>query len=186
MAHSSQFFLPDDAGNDAPVTLVERFLTPVPEEIRQSLSRVIPPSVQQEIGIPHRAWVNKLAELLDEVRLQLASEVDILEERRLQAFQARRSNVAGTSESLTHSHTSHPVGDRMELSRDLTSAIYEYAPGSEIVAGECCGHPVESTAGLAGSSQAGALRSAATERIDPRHAHSVALPGAGRHCRPGR
>src|ERR1700758_1968879 len=27
------------------------------------------------------------------------------------------------------------MGERLELSRDLTSAIYEYAPGGEIVAG---------------------------------------------------
>ena len=163
---AGQFFLPDDAGNDAPVTLVKSFLTPVSEEIMQSLSRVIPPSVQQEIGIPDSAWVDKLVELLGEVRLQLASEVDILEERRLQAFQARRSNVAGMYERISNtlrqrdllgflanrnvlpkygfpvdtvdlmtSHTGNPIGDRLELSRDLTSAIYEYAPGSEIVAG---------------------------------------------------
>ncbi|WP_344856075.1 DEAD/DEAH box helicase [Planomonospora alba] len=36
---------------------------------------------------------------------------------------------------LRTAYTDTPIGDRLELSRDLSSAIYEYAPGSEIVAG---------------------------------------------------
>jgi ATP-dependent helicase YprA (DUF1998 family) len=36
---------------------------------------------------------------------------------------------------LMTAHTGSQVGERLELSRDLSSAIYEYAPGGEIVAG---------------------------------------------------
>ena len=36
---------------------------------------------------------------------------------------------------LMTAHTNDRMGGRLELSRDLTSAIYEYAPGGEIVAG---------------------------------------------------
>ncbi|KUP97950.1 DEAD/DEAH box helicase [Thermobifida cellulosilytica] len=36
---------------------------------------------------------------------------------------------------LRTSHAEDSVGRHLELSRDLTSAIYEYAPGSEVVAG---------------------------------------------------
>jgi DEAD/DEAH box helicase/Domain of unknown function (DUF1998)/Helicase conserved C-terminal domain len=36
---------------------------------------------------------------------------------------------------LRTAYTGDPVGRRLDLSRDLSSAIYEYAPGAEIVAG---------------------------------------------------
>jgi ATP-dependent helicase YprA (DUF1998 family) len=39
-----------------------------------------------------------------------------------------------TVELRTH-HSGEPVGRHLELTRDLTSAIYEYAPGSSIIAG---------------------------------------------------
>jgi hypothetical protein len=39
-----------------------------------------------------------------------------------------------TVELRTH-YSGNPVGSRLELSRDLSSAIYEYAPGAEVVAG---------------------------------------------------
>lgn len=36
---------------------------------------------------------------------------------------------------LRTSYSDHPVGSKLELSRDLSAAIYEYAPGAEVVAG---------------------------------------------------
>ena len=160
-----QFFLPDDR-TEAPVTLVGPFLTQVPAAVEESLSRVIPPSVQKEIGIADGEWATKLAELLEEVRGQFAEEIAALEERRKWAFSARKDGLASffgkvadtikarnligylanhnvlpkygfpvdTVELMT-AHTTDRAGERLELSRDLTSAIYEYAPGGEIVAG---------------------------------------------------
>jgi hypothetical protein len=36
---------------------------------------------------------------------------------------------------LRTAYSDEPMGSRLELSRDLSAAIYEYAPGAEIVAG---------------------------------------------------
>jgi ATP-dependent helicase YprA (DUF1998 family) len=163
---AGQFFLPGDNGSPAPVTIVGPFLTPVPAAVRESLSRVIPPSVQKEIGITGGAWAERLAALLEEVRSQFAEEIDVLEERRQWAFSVRKDSlgsffgrVADTirdrnligylasrnvlpkygfpvdTVDLMTAHAESKLGEKLELSRDLTSAIYEYAPGGEIVAG---------------------------------------------------
>ncbi len=36
---------------------------------------------------------------------------------------------------LRTNYSSHPAGGKLELTRDLSAAIYEYAPGAEVVAG---------------------------------------------------
>jgi ATP-dependent helicase YprA (DUF1998 family) len=160
------FFLPGEDGSPAPVTLVRPYLSPVTEAITESLSRVLPPSVQQEIDVTGGAWAVKLVELLEEVRIRLADEVAILKEREDWASSARKHGLANffakiaetvkkrdligflatrnvlpkygfpvDTVDLMTGYTKDEVGERLELTRDLTSAIYEYAPGGEIVAG---------------------------------------------------
>jgi hypothetical protein len=163
---AGQFFLPLEDGGDAPVTMVRSFLTPVPEGVLESLSRVLPPSVQKEIGVEDGSWVTRMVDLLEEVRGQLAAEIDLLEERRKWAYDTRKHGLAGffgrvsdtikdrdligflatrnvlpkygfpvDTVDLMTNYTGEAMGARLELSRDLTSAIYEYAPGAEVVAG---------------------------------------------------
>ena len=74
--------------------MVGPFLTPVSAAVQESLGRVIPPSVQKEIGVADGgAWAEKLAELLEEVRGQFAEEIAVLEERRQWAFSERKDSL---------------------------------------------------------------------------------------------
>lgn len=163
---AGEFFLPGPDGEPAPVTLVRGFLTPVPEEVETSLRRILPPKVQTIIGVDDGRWVGKLVDHLEKVRSQLDHEVRFFEERRDEAYKARKGRLGDqldrTINTLTKrnllgflanrnvlpkygfpvdtvelrtSHTGNPTGERLELERDLSSAIYEYAPGGQIVAG---------------------------------------------------
>ncbi|QOS57778.1 DEAD/DEAH box helicase [Thermobifida fusca] len=160
------FFLPGENGAPAPVTRVADFLTPVPEEIRAALRRILPSNVAADIGVDDDRWVAELCEHLEQLRLEVDQDVADFERRRVAAFEKRNDLLAGrfgktintivrrsllsflatrnvlpkygfpvdTVELRTH-HAEEPVGSKLELARDLTSAIYEYAPGVEIVAG---------------------------------------------------
>jgi hypothetical protein len=67
---AGEFFRRTDAG-PPPVDLVGEFLTPVPDGVLTSLRRVLPPTVQDEIGIDSGQWVTRLVELLRSVRDEL-------------------------------------------------------------------------------------------------------------------
>ncbi|SNT42647.1 Helicase conserved C-terminal domain-containing protein [Streptosporangium subroseum] len=162
---AGEFFLAAD-GRDAPSSMVANFLTPVPEEITASLRRILPPSVQAEIGVESGSWMIRLCELLEKVRQELAQDIEIFEQRIKEYSENRKFDQAAryqrTINTLTRrnligflanrnvlpkygfpvdtvelrtAHCDSPVGARLELDRDLSSAIYEYAPGSEVVAG---------------------------------------------------
>src|SRR5690606_28511673 len=160
------FFLPGDDGSPAPVTRVPAFLTPVPEEIRAALRRVLPEAVADELGVDRGRWAAELCDLLERLREEVTQDVAYFEQRRREAFEQRKDSLAtrfgktvntivrrsllgflatrnvlpkygfpvDTVELRTH-HAEDQVGGRLELARDLTSAIYEYAPGGEVVAG---------------------------------------------------
>nr|WP_246497430.1 DEAD/DEAH box helicase [Sphaerisporangium rubeum] len=161
---AGEFFLADDG--DVPASRVPTFLTPVPVDVMESLRRVLPPDVQQEIGLSTGVWVDTLCELLEEIRQQLAQDVEIFKERREEAYKAGKDflslRYAKTINTLTRRnllgylanrnvlpkygfpvdtvelrtvYSGEPVGAKLELTRDLSAAIYEYAPGSEVVAG---------------------------------------------------
>jgi ATP-dependent helicase YprA (DUF1998 family) len=150
----------------SPSQLVRGFLTPVPDEVGAALRTVLPKSVQQRIGLDSGAWVDELDALLTQVRAELAHDVALFEERRKDAFESRRSDVAARFErsintitrrsligflanrnilpkygfpvdtvELRTAHCDSQVGARLELTRDLSVAIHEYAPGAELVAG---------------------------------------------------
>jgi hypothetical protein len=162
---SGEFFLPGPSGV-APSTRVRSYLTPVPEEIIGALRRILPESVQREVGVDESAWVSVLADLLEGIRAELQEDVEAFEERRQQAFAERKGWLVERFEKtintltkrqligflanrnvlpkygfptdaveLRTAYTGDPVGRRLDLSRDLSSAIYEYAPGAELVAG---------------------------------------------------
>lgn len=154
------FFL----GASPPCRRVESFLTPVPAEVVLALRAVLPASAR--IGVADGSWVHELATLLEQVRAELAQDVAVFEERRKEAFDQRRSDLAARFERSVNTITRRPligflanrnilpkygfpvdtvelrtahcdsqVGARLELTRDLSLAIHEYAPGSELVAG---------------------------------------------------
>ncbi|GAA4211636.1 DEAD/DEAH box helicase [Microbispora amethystogenes] len=162
---AGEFFLGAD-GKDAPSTMVENFLTPVPEEITASLRRILPSPVQAEIGVESHSWVIALCDLLEKVRQELTQDIETFEQRIKECADNKKFDQAAryqrTINTLTRrnligflanrnvlpkygfpvdtvelrtAHCDSSVGARLELDRDLSSAIYEYAPGSEVVAG---------------------------------------------------
>jgi ATP-dependent helicase YprA (DUF1998 family) len=159
---AGDFFL----GDRPPAGRVRSYLTPVPRDVLESLLRVLPPKVQREIGVNTAEWVAVLCDLLEEVRAQLAQDVEVFEERRRRAYEERQGHLVQRYEKtintltrrdllgylanrnvlpkygfpvdtveLRTSYSSSPVGGKLDLTRDLSAAIYEYAPGSQVVAG---------------------------------------------------
>ena len=159
---AGEFFLPTDA---PPADLVRQFLTPIPNDVVQSLRGVLPAEIQDEIGVDSGRWIGRLVDLLDSVRDELQQDVEIYERKRLEAFEARQDSKAARYSRVLKTVTGRdligflanrnvlpkygfPVDTvelrtafadseaarQVELSRDLSSAIYEYAPGAEVVA----------------------------------------------------
>jgi ATP-dependent helicase YprA (DUF1998 family) len=164
--YAGEFFLPGPGNTAAPSLRVQGFLDPVADDVRQSLSRVLPESVQTEIGLDTGAWVGELADLLEQIQLELAADVDAFEERRMQAVADRKGFLVDRYEKTINTLTKRnllnflanrnvlpkygfptdtvelrtqyadtQIGGKLDLSRDLSSAIYEFAPGAELVAG---------------------------------------------------
>ncbi len=162
---AGEFFLPNDKGI-VPSALVASFLNPVPDDVLAAVQQVLPAEVQAEVGIDDGSWVAKLVELLASVQAELQQDVEIYEQKRKEAHEARQdgkaarfarvlNNVTGRellgllanrnvlpkygfpvdTVELRVNFANHSVAKDVELSRDLSSAIYEYAPGAELVAG---------------------------------------------------
>ena len=110
--------------------------------------------------------MEKLSDLLEEVRAQLGQDAEIFEERRQQAYRDRQGYLVERYEKtintltgrdllgylanrnvlpnygfpvdtveLRTSYSSDSAGRKLDLTRDLSAAIYEYAPGAQVVAG---------------------------------------------------
>jgi len=164
---AGEFFLGE--GNAAPaVESVRAFLTPaVPDRVKRSLERVLPPTVQAELGLAQDHWVADLLDLLEQVRLEMSQDVASLQQLQDDAVALKRFGQAerlqkvmrtikqrdllgflanhnvipkygfpvDTVELRTNIGAGSQVGSRLELSRDLTQAIHEYAPDATLVAG---------------------------------------------------
>jgi ATP-dependent helicase YprA (DUF1998 family) len=162
---AGDFFLAA-GGGEPPCNAVRGYLTPVPAEVDAALRAVLPKPAWPRIGLDDGTWVEQLCGLLEQVRAELAQDVTMFEERRLEAFESRRSDLAARFErsiatitrrpligylanrnvlpkygfpvdtvELRTAHCDSQVGARLELNRDLSLAIHEYAPGSELIAG---------------------------------------------------
>ncbi len=162
---AGDFFLPL-GGAGAPSTRVRDFLTPLPAGVAASIRHVLPAEIQVEIGVESGEWVDRLDELLEEVRAQLDQDVSSFTQLRQDAFDNGKdwlvSRYAKTINTLTRrdllgylanrnvlpkygfpvdtvelrtAYSDEPIGAKLELQRDLSTAIYEYAPGGEVVAG---------------------------------------------------
>jgi ATP-dependent helicase YprA (DUF1998 family) len=162
---AGDFFLAAGRG-EPPCNAVRGYLTPVPAEVDRALRAVLPLPAWPRIGLDDGSWVEQLCGLLEQVRAELAHDVALFEERRREAFESRRSDLAARFErsiatitrrpligylanrnvlpkygfpvdtvELRTAHCDSQVGARLELNRDLSVAIHEYAPGSELIAG---------------------------------------------------
>ena len=85
--------------------MCQAFLTPVPDDVQRSLPRVLPESVQAEIGLETGAWVQELADLLERIQVELAADVDAFEERRLQAVNDRKGFLVDRYEKTINTLT---------------------------------------------------------------------------------
>lgn len=165
---AGDFFLPGDSGGDPPVSLVKSYLTPVPPRVQEGLLRVLPPRVAAALDVEGGAWVDVLVDLLEQVRSELAGDVETLDSlcdeaaaakkfrlaerykqvvatlrrRELLGFLANRNvlpkygfPVDSVELRTAFSQAEHQVGSKLDLTRNLSQAIYEYAPGATLVAG---------------------------------------------------
>ncbi|MGW6835096.1 DEAD/DEAH box helicase [Streptomyces sp. NPDC054949] len=163
---AGEFFLPDDTTGEIAAHAVRDWLTPAPEGVTASLRRVLPESVQDEIGVESDAWVDELDRLLRAAQQILDQDVTAYSERRDQAVATRQYRQAEMYQKVIHNLTKRdllgvlanrnvlpkygfpvdtvelripqdggPVAGQLELTRDLSAAVHEYAPGAEIVAG---------------------------------------------------
>lgn len=163
---AGEFFLPGDSGEDPPVSLVKSFLDPVPARIAQSLARVLPGPVADELGLATNAWVPALLDLLESVRTELSGDLAALEALQVEAAAAKQYKLADRyrmvgrtletrdllgflatrnvlpkygfpvdSVELRTSYSGNQAGAKLDLTRDLSQAIHEYAPDATLVAG---------------------------------------------------
>lgn len=166
---AGEFFLPPDPtppGHVVPAQRVRDFLTPVPVEVRASLTAVLPKNVCQEIGIDTDEWVEELAKLLEAAGSELQQDVHAFDQRRQKAERDQQYKLAEQCKKVIRTlRKQHLIGflanhnvlpkygfpvdtvelrtDRarrgrdqtLELTRDLSLAIKDYAPGSEVIAG---------------------------------------------------
>ncbi|MCK0093734.1 DEAD/DEAH box helicase [Rhodococcus sp. F64268] len=163
---AGEFFRPAEGEMTSPASRVGSFLNPVPDGMKDDLRRILPPAVQDEIGLEEDGWVEDLVTLLDKVesevendfqtfraliedakhaehfRLaeQLQKTLRTIDQRQLLGFLANKNILPKygfpvDTVELRTLHCHEPVGRKLELSRDLSQAIYDYAPGNQVVAG---------------------------------------------------
>lgn len=158
-----EFFTPDEAKNRGPSRL-RSYLSPIPSALTASILDTLPTEVCEEIDVVGGAWVDALLDLVDSADSQVVDEINYFGDQRKQAFDEGKDKLASRFGSVlqtlkgrdligflaTHNilpkygfpvdvvefRTSHvEQGKTLELSRDLSLAISEYAPGAQIVAG---------------------------------------------------
>ena len=163
---AGNFFLPESDSGTSPARRVRDYLTPIPVVVAEGLRAALPQSVQAEVGVPDGSWVEPLVDLLESVEMELAKDVDDIEERILESAKERKFGLSKRLEDtkrtivgrellgflasrnilpkygfpvdtveLSTLQAADPVGRQLELGRDLSLAIYDYAPGNQVVAG---------------------------------------------------
>ncbi|MGP5577341.1 DEAD/DEAH box helicase [Corynebacterium flavescens] len=146
-------------------SLMSDFLHPVPHRVQTALRRVVPESLQSEVGLTDDAWTKDYLELIQEVEASLIEDYKLLTNLRQQAFNEKKDGRSRayqyTISTLEKTQTlgflatknllpkyGFPVdtveldtsfggeaGAKVRLNRDLTLAIGDYAPGNSVVAG---------------------------------------------------
>ncbi|WP_433700863.1 DEAD/DEAH box helicase [Nocardiopsis sp. CA-288880] len=96
--------------------------------------------IDQDVADFERRRVEAFEARRDALAERFGKTINTVVKRPLLGFLATRNVLpkygfpVDTVELRTH-HSGEPVGRRLELARDLSSAIYEYAPGGSIIAG---------------------------------------------------
>ena len=162
--NAGDFFLDSDFG-EAPKKAVAQFLIPVPNRVAVSLDRILPDAVKAALGLPGDGWVSDLLTLLDQVGSEIENDIATLTKLEQAAVDTKKYYVAERYQQVKRTiltrdllgylanHNVIPkygfpvdtvelrtdfgatVGQRLELSRDLSQAIHEYAPDATLVAG---------------------------------------------------
>lgn len=100
--------------------------------------------VQQEVCNDIDTFTKAITEAAEAKQFRLGDRLqktlNTIEKRQLLGFLANRNILPKygfpvDTVELRTTHCAQPVGRKLELGRDLSLAIYEYAPGNEIVAG---------------------------------------------------
>ncbi len=90
-----EFFVPTESGTVAPVEGVGSFLSPVPVDIRESLTRVLPVAIHADFGLHDGSWVTILTKLLADVQSELAGDLGTLDQLVAEAATSKNFGLAG-------------------------------------------------------------------------------------------
>ena len=163
---AGEFFLHQD-GNEPSVSLVSGFLTPVPPEITEALTRILPSDVAAELDLAAvtgqscslnilnacaESWTTKSTQCgswsrghLPKASIRWLSATSASGRRYASGTCSASSPIEISCLSMDFLSTlsnceptlvpANRKGGLLDLSRDLSQAIYEYAPDAEIVAG---------------------------------------------------
>lgn len=144
--------------------LMAEFLTPVPADITEALLRIVPEGIHESVGVADGNWAKSYLELLNAVEEIFLSDKKAINELIDSQTSKRKFREAGalqrtlktldTQQSIGYLATKNllpkygfPVdsveldtnftdgGSQISLSRDLSLAIGDYAPGAQVVAG---------------------------------------------------
>ncbi|GAA1092133.1 Zn-binding domain-containing protein [Nocardiopsis metallicus] len=159
------FFCPAQESGPSPTQLLGSFLDPVPDRITRSLEQILPAEVARHMDLAGQAWAEELVSMVKKAQAEVERELEWLRKRRLKSFEEGNDRLAGHFRRTANTirgrdllgflstknilpkygfpvdtvelRTVHAdaTGAKLELTRDLTAAIHEYAPGSSIVAG---------------------------------------------------
>jgi hypothetical protein len=152
-------------GESAPAAELRAFLEHLPHEIELEIRAVFGEEAADRLGITSGRWKDELTDRVDRVRVEVAEDVaqltlladgayaardgkagdrykntvETIRRRQLIGFLANRNVLPkyGFPVDTVELSTSHAPdnGRDLQLDRDLSAAIFEYAPGMEIVAG---------------------------------------------------
>ncbi|KQO65173.1 DEAD/DEAH box helicase [Curtobacterium sp. Leaf261] len=158
----SDFFGAPDA--EPAATALIHWLDDLPETVLESIEVALAHTVRGSYGRSEE-WKNSLKELLTNVGEEFAQETDFYREAADKAYAERKGKVGDRYEFMLRTingrellgflanrnilpkygfpvdtvemrtQLDSPLTGQLELSRDLSQAIFEYAPGTQIVAG---------------------------------------------------
>lgn len=157
-----EFLLPDAEHFGLP--LLNKFVDKLPNEITEALLRIVPEDLHSELGLNEKKWAARYKELWDKVSELYQDDYDAikgvsdslyleqkgkqadaygrtlrtLEKEQLLGFMAKKNLLPkyGFPVDTVELNTGmFEAGQEVSLSRDLSLAINDYAPGAQVVAG---------------------------------------------------
>lgn len=161
----TEFFSADDENTPALVDGMIPWLEQERDRLESAVWRVAGSELLRDEPFEWGTWIAALDQLLQEVKQGFDEDIKLYSELRQQAFEAEKDGLAKRYGEIRKTLQTKPligflanhnlipkygfpvdtvdmriVGDtadanRIELSRDLSQAIFEYAPGSSVVAG---------------------------------------------------